>query len=213
MGNMREISIEECRAVFGGTELAEPEIVVTGAKKFDASIYLNSNGGYGTGFGFTGYGGGTGNLLNLPLPAGWDLGMVDTDNDGVPDSPQIIVTAAGTSVEANLADTIASRTANNTIIVLGFLTGAMGWELATALRAIGLSEAVTGGIIGTLTVSGVSTSAPDMIAGTRTQLYDVLYDETLNDIHNNPDKYKHWMQNPLNGEFFDATSPPFTQLD
>ena len=100
---MREISIEECRAVFGGTELTEPEIVVTGAKKFDASIYLNSSGGYGTGFGFTGYGGGTGILLALTLPEGWNveaaegqisgdgLPLVDANGDGYYDNAEIVV--------------------------------------------------------------------------------------------------------------------------
>ena len=39
---------------------------------------------------------GSGGFGNLTLPAGWDLGWVDTNDDGVPDSPPIVVTASVT---------------------------------------------------------------------------------------------------------------------
>ena len=49
MGNMREISIEECNAVFGGTDGDEDEIVVVGSKRVKC---LSDSGGFGMGFRF-----------------------------------------------------------------------------------------------------------------------------------------------------------------
>ena len=72
---MREISIEECNAVFGG---ADDEIVVTAtkpkAKEFDASIYLNYTCNYGNDSTFFGSGGpGAGGLpLGSLSEAEWD---------------------------------------------------------------------------------------------------------------------------------------------
>jgi hypothetical protein len=210
MGNMREISIEECNAVFGGTDPDEDVgTVVTGGKKYyDNSI--SSFGGFGSGsFGYGGWGG----LGDFTPPEGYDLAMVDTDDDGVPDSLPIVVTAGGTALEAGLADAIASRHTDTAIAIMGFLTGTLGWELAVALRAVGVSEIATASIVGTLTANGVPTSLPDIVGQMRSELYDVVFDTTLNDIHNNPDKYQRWMQNPFNGDFFDANSPPYNQFD
>ena len=52
MGNMREISIEECSAVFGGTD----DIVVRGEKIFSLTGYLDSSGAVGDRFGLWGFG-------------------------------------------------------------------------------------------------------------------------------------------------------------
>jgi hypothetical protein len=94
MSNLREISVAECKAVFGGNgDSEEPVITVTGRKLYYDSVMVWDFGqvnGYGPdSFGAAGGGGGFG---NSPLPEGWDLGWVDTNNDGVPDSPPIIVT-------------------------------------------------------------------------------------------------------------------------
>jgi hypothetical protein len=104
MGNMREISIEECNAVFGGTDPDEDVgTVVTGGKKYyDNSI--SSFGGFGSGsFGYGGWGG----LGDFTPPEGYDLAMVDTDDDGVPDSPGIVVTASITHDQIQTINQIA----------------------------------------------------------------------------------------------------------
>ncbi len=102
MGNMREISIEECNAVFGGTD--EPdEIVVTGGKKVKSS----SDGG-GSGFAWVsllsgggGGGGGGGGYVDLAslLSDFFDVedGEVDEgddDGDGILNRDEEIVVTA-----------------------------------------------------------------------------------------------------------------------
>lgn len=94
MSNLREISVDECRAVFGGnSDNVEPEITVSGRKLYYDSTLIwdfQQDIGFGSGaFGSTGNGG----FGNLTLPAGWDLGWVDTNDDGVPNSPEIVVIA------------------------------------------------------------------------------------------------------------------------
>ncbi len=113
MGNMREISIEECMRVSGGTDIvvigtppppsSDGEIVVTGSKNLFGNMYGNYTdnpyykaamaGDYGapTGPNLSGYGPGTG-----PTSIEWIVDgkpMVDTDGDGLPDSPEIAVIA------------------------------------------------------------------------------------------------------------------------
>lgn len=97
MGNMREISIEECNAVFGGTD--EPdEIVVKGGKKVKSS----SDGG-GSGFAWlsllSGGGGGGGADLASLLSDFFDVedGEVDEgddDGDGILNRDEEIVVTA-----------------------------------------------------------------------------------------------------------------------
>ena len=98
MSNLREISVAECKAVFGGnSDNEEPIITVSGSKLYYESTLIwdfQQDIGFGSGvFGPAGNGG----FGNLTLPEGWDLGWVDTDNDGVPDSPPIVVTASVTN--------------------------------------------------------------------------------------------------------------------
>lgn len=91
MGNMREISIDECRKVSGGSVIET--IVVTGAK------VLRDDGGYSSwGYGGSSYGGYTSYSGSGYYGSGGGAvqgpQMVDTDGDGVPDSPEIVVTAS-----------------------------------------------------------------------------------------------------------------------
>lgn len=93
MSNLREISVAECKAVFGGnSDNEEPIITVSGSKLYYESTLIwdfQQDIGFGSGvFGPAGNGG----FGNLTLPEGWDLGWVDTNDDGVPDSPPIVVT-------------------------------------------------------------------------------------------------------------------------
>jgi hypothetical protein len=89
---MRTITESELLSVYGG------EIVVTANKKFDYSIYQNSDGSFiGTAFVApdwfqSGGGGGSGSVtVDIGEPVKSDSVLVDTDGDGVPDSPDIVV--------------------------------------------------------------------------------------------------------------------------
>lgn len=104
MGNMREISIEECNAVFGGTE----DIVVTGTRSdrfFDASIYLNYTGNYGNDSTFFGGGGGfsgAGVMSNPEVEDDVEDGEVDEgddDGDGILNRDEVIVVNGSPSAE------------------------------------------------------------------------------------------------------------------
>ena len=85
MGNMREISIEECNAVFGGNDT----ITVTGNKTRPGNT--DSSAIYGHMYG--------GSILPSGImsnPEVAEPALVDTDGDQVPDSPEIVVTAGVT---------------------------------------------------------------------------------------------------------------------
>lgn len=112
MSNMREISVEECNAVFGGEA---DEIVVTGlrliaddGRSWSLSYGFSgiSYGGYGGGYGGGGGGVGSG---ELPFPEGWDTGpflgsLVDTDGNGTLDSVEIVVNAFEPTTPLNYVD-------------------------------------------------------------------------------------------------------------
>lgn len=214
MSNLREISVDECRAVFGGnSDNEEPVITVSGRKLYYNSTLIwdyQQDIGFGSGvFGSTGSGG----FGNLTLPEGWDFGWVDTNDDGVPDSPEIVVTASGTSAEANLAATIAARETDLFLAQYGFFFGAVGGDLAAALTSAGVPGIVANGLAGTAASIGVATSIPDILGNARSTLYEAVFQDALRDIHANPSQYSNWMQNPFTGNYFDANSAPYNQFD
>ena len=131
MGNMREISIEECNAVFGG---ADNEIVVTAtkpkAKEFDASIYLNYTCNYGNDSTFFGGGGGAAPGSLLPEVAGdFEDGEVDEgddDGDGILNRDEVIVVDGPTDSQKTAAlNRFFAEQATLPVSYWGF-SGAMG---------------------------------------------------------------------------------------
>jgi hypothetical protein len=127
MGNMREISIEECRRVSGGL------IVVNG---YTGGGYLDFGyGGFGNkipeGFLMQGIGIGLYDALkqvsdflatlNLPVQ---EPNLVDTNDDGVPDSPEIVVVATVEQIEAlKVAYSRAETDVGVGQVILAFIMG------------------------------------------------------------------------------------------
>lgn len=159
MGNMREISVQECKAVFGGTdEPEEPGTIVTAPKSYQPSTaFYDSTWVFGSGGGFSLAGFAEQfhsrglEIINGTHPITAD----DTNGDGIPDwqeGPGIDVIA---TVEQLYAADIAYTRAENDV----------GWAQVWLAALFG-TRAATGGLSG-----GIQSGAGEL---TMQQLEGVL---------------------------------------
>lgn len=148
MGNMREISIEECNAVFGGTD--EPGTVVTGGKTYFDRMYGNYTdnpyykaamaGNYGASAitNLSGYGPGTGGGVAYD-PDG------DDDGDDIRNmDEEIVVTADVTHDQIKTINELAAWYQWGQNVSFGLAVG--GGLMTTSLTNVG--QYVAGAAIG-----------------------------------------------------------------
>ncbi len=145
MGNMREISLDECRRVSGGGD-----IVVTGRKTVpkhennavDDLVRIRDS-GWGDDYDrfdddSGGRGGGGGDAAEEPE-------LVDTDGDGVPDSPEIVVTATVTHDQIHTINELAGWYQWGQNLALGLVAGErLMVSSLTAVQQLAAGTAISG---------------------------------------------------------------------
>jgi hypothetical protein len=150
--------------------------------------------------------------------------LKDSDNDGTPDSEDpapndstisgdLVVVANGTPRDAAIARHYASQYVGERLLITGLAAGAAGLELSAALRALGWSTRQIAAAEGGMTAMGIPNSPLEALADMHEQMTDAVARSIIPYIRDNPDEFYSWLRNPITGEYFDANSPGYNQLD
>ncbi len=158
---LRVLSYDEMLSVAGG------DIVVTGHRPSGGGdswwdripgLTYDYTAGIFSGSSYFNYGGGGGSNSTAPEPEP-EPELVDTDGDGVPDSPEIVVVAGLNHDQIVIANHWANEQAMIDILLYGALAGVAALDLASLLELGGMGAAEARGAAGAAEAAGAPSVA------------------------------------------------------